>query len=306
MVTQELNVPHWTKENIPSQEGRLAIITGANSGIGFESARLLAEAGARVILACRSSKRGLDAVSRIKQTVDGADVVFEALDLADLHSVRQFANLILNSETKLDILINNAGVMYPDPSSKTKQGFELQLGVNHLGHFALTSHLTPLLLKTESSRVVTVASLMHKAGSINFDDLQWKTRRYNKWSSYGQSKLANLLFTKELDRRFRDHGSSARALSCHPGWTRTELQRNASFVNALGFLAMDAEAGALTTLRAAVDSSLEGNSYIGPKGFMEAWGPPDHVSRTAEAEDDAVARRLWDESAKLTGVQPVI
>ncbi len=285
-----------TTLSIPDLTGRRAIVTGANSGIGHATARALAAAGASVVLAVRDVKRGLAAAA----TMPGKTEVRE-LDLASLASVQAFAAAWSG---RIDLLINNAGVMAP-PLTRTEDGFELQFGTNHLGHFALTN----LLLERVVGRVVSVSSTGHRWGRIDFDDLNWERKPYNAWRAYGQSKLANLLFTAELQRRLTAAGSSVLATAAHPGYAATNLQfhsgnRFMDILSGIGnrFLAQSAEAGALPTLYAAV-SDVPGNSFAGPGGFMEQRGAPKLVAPAEAAQDMDVARRLWLASEQLTGVR---
>ena len=284
----------WTPADLPSQDGRTAIVTGANSGIGLAAARELARAGARVVLAVRDTSKG----DRAAQSIGGATEV-RRLDLADLASVREFAGGV---DFDVDLLINNAGVMAV-PESRTADGFEMQIGTNHLGHFALTN----LLLPRVTDRVVTVASGAHRMGQIDLDDLNWEGRRYDRWRAYGQSKLANLLFTLELQRRLDDAGSDVRAVAAHPGWSATNLQshtgsRIQGLFMAIGnkLIAQSEEQGAWPTLYAATED-LAGAAYVGPDGFQEGRGHPKLVGRSGAASDADTARRLWDLSEKLTG-----
>ena len=276
-------------------DGRTVVVTGANSGIGLAAARELAWVGAHVVLAVRDPERG----ERAAGTVPG-DREVRQLDLADLASVRAFAEAWSGP---LDVLINNAGVMAV-PQGRTADGFELQLGTNHLGHFALTG----LLLPSITDRVVTVSSGAHRMGRIDLDDLNWERRRYRRWPAYGQSKLANLLFTLELERRLIEAGSSVRALVAHPGWAATNLQGrsgnrvlDAAMRAANRFFAQSDAMGALPTLYA-VAEDLPGGSYVGPDGRAEQRGHPTVVGRSAAAQDVDVARRLWERSEQLTGV----
>jgi NAD(P)-dependent dehydrogenase (short-subunit alcohol dehydrogenase family) len=285
----------WTTADIPSQTGRTAVVTGANSGLGLATARALAGAGARVVLAVRDTSRGEQAAA----TIDG-DVEVARLDLADLESVRTFA---AGWTGDLDVLVNNAGIMMV-PAGTTVDGFELQFGTNHLGHFALTNLLLPHL----TDRVVTVASSMHRAGNIDLDDLNWQHRPYSATGAYAQSKLANLLFTLELQRRLTASGSAVRALAAHPGWAATNLQgRSQNWVldraMKLGnrLIAQSDEQGALPSLAAAV-LDLPGGSYLGPSGRNEMRGHPTLVGRTPSASDPELARKLWTASAELNGV----
>jgi NAD(P)-dependent dehydrogenase (short-subunit alcohol dehydrogenase family) len=283
----------WTAANIPSQDGRTVVITGANSGIGAITARELARAGARVIIACRNTAKGAAAAAAMTGTVE-----VRALDLADLSSVRAFADGV----PELDVLINNAGVMAL-PLRRTADGFEMQIGTNHLGHFALTG----LLLDRIRDRVVTVASGAHRVGRIRLDDLNWERGRYQRWLAYGQSKLANLLFTYELQRRLSAAGSSIRALAAHPGYARTNLQSHTESIQdrlmAIGnrLLAQSADMGALPTLYAAV-VDLPGGTYIGPDGRFEQSGHPKIVQSNSASRNTDTAARLWDLSEQLTGV----
>jgi NAD(P)-dependent dehydrogenase (short-subunit alcohol dehydrogenase family) len=294
---------NWTYENIPDQDGRIAIVTGANTGIGFETARALALKGARVVLACRSRKRGEAALERIAAQRPKGQVEFGALDLADLDSVHAFAERFAQDNRRLDLLINNAGIMWC-PQGTTEQGFELQFGVNHLGHFALTLRLLAQLYAAPIARVVTVSSQAHRRGRIALDDLNFVERGYDARAAYAQSKLANLLFTFELQRRFDTAGANTMAVAAHPGWTTTDLQRHASWVRVLSrFVAMSATRGALPTLRAATDSNARGAEYFGPDGFYEMRGDPERVGTTAAAQDCTVAARLWTVSEELTGLR---
>jgi NAD(P)-dependent dehydrogenase (short-subunit alcohol dehydrogenase family) len=285
----------WTAADIPSQAGRTVVVTGANSGLGLVTARELARTGAAVVLAVRDPSRGEQAAA----SMDG-DVTVRRLDLADLESVRAFAAAWSG---ELDVLINNAGIMMV-PAAVTIDGFELQFGTNHLGHFALTN----LLLPHVTDRVVTLSSNLHRSGTIDLDDLNWHSRPYSANGAYAQSKLANLLFTLELQRRLAAAGSRVRALGAHPGYAATNLQgRSGSRLKdgamKLGnrILAQSDEGGALPTLAAAT-RDLPGGSYVGPSGFREMRGNPTLVGRTAAASDPELARQLWEESARLTGV----
>ncbi len=292
----------WTTEQMGEQRGRVALVTGANSGIGFETARALAAKGATVIVACRDRVKGEQAVAAIHRKHPSATVELMLLDLAALAAVRAFADQFLHRFDRLDLLINNAGVMMP-PLSRTADGFELQFGTNHLGHFALTGLLLKPLLKTPGSRVVTVASMAHRLGSLEFDDLQWQSRRYDKKRSYGQSKLANLLFTAELQRRLAAAGSGTLAVAAHPGWTHTDLQRHVRLFELLNpFMAMPPWQGALPTLYAATAPEVVPGGYYGPKGWFEVRGYPGPASSSAAARDEDAARRLWRISEELTGV----
>jgi NAD(P)-dependent dehydrogenase (short-subunit alcohol dehydrogenase family) len=276
--------------------GQTVIVTGANSGIGRAAAQAFAGAGARVVLAVRAIDRGQAAAGAM-----AGETEVRQLDLASLASVHEFATAW---EGDIDVLINNAGVMVP-PLTRTADGFELQFGSNHLGHFALTN----LLLEHVTGRVVTVSSTGHRMGSIDFDDLNWEHKPYRAWRAYGQSKLANLLFTAELQRRLTDAGSDVLATAAHPGYAATNLQfhsgnRMFDLLGAAGnrLLAQDEKGGALPTLYAAI-ADIPGNSFAGPGGFMEQRGAPKLVGRSSAAKDMEVAQRLWDVSGVLTGIR---
>jgi NAD(P)-dependent dehydrogenase (short-subunit alcohol dehydrogenase family) len=298
----------WTAAEIPDQHGRLAVVTGANSGLGTATARELARAGAAVVAACRNVAKGEQAAAGIRADARDADIQVRELDLADLGSVRAFAEAFRDEHPRLDLLINNAGVMAP-PRRLTRDGFESQFGTNHLGHFALTGLLLARLLAAPAPRVVTVSSTGHRIGTIKFDDLQGE-RGYNNWRWYGQSKLANLLFCFELQRRATAAGTRLLSLASHPGYASTNLQfagpatwyeRGMGAVGNRVF-AQSAEMGALPTLYAATEPNILGGSFIGPDGFMEQRGHPQIVTAAKKAYDEAVARRLWEVSEQLTGV----
>ncbi len=298
----------WTLSDIPDQDGRCAVVTGANSGIGAIAARELARAGAHVILACRDTSKGDRVAEEIRGALAGARVEVAALDLADLESVRAFVNDLAADTTGIDLLVNNAGLMAP-PHRTTAQGFELQLGTNYLGHFALTGLLLDRLLSRPQPRVVTLSSNAHKLGKIDFDDLQ-SERGYNRWSAYNQSKLACLVFALELDRRARAAGAALRSLAAHPGYSATNLQSAAAPLTdrlimgvANRVVAQSAEHGALPTLRAATDPELEGGTYVGPDGWHEFRGSPVVVRPLDRALDLETAERLWEVSEELTGVR---
>ncbi|UCG25705.1 MAG: SDR family NAD(P)-dependent oxidoreductase [Chloroflexota bacterium] len=296
---------HWTIEDMPDQSGRIAIVTGANSGIGYETARALAHKGGEVIMACRN----LDKANAAAETVQGENpagsVVVMELDLGDLDSVDAFVAGFKARYDRLDLLINNAGVMHP-PYGQTEQGFETQFGVNHLGHFALTGQLLDLIMPTEGARIITVSSMAHRFGEVNFDDLNAK-ENYRANAAYGQSKLANLLFTYELQRKLEAAGSDAIAVASHPGWTATNLQQNSGFIRFLNrFFAQTPEMGALPTLYAATAPEIQGGDYCGPSRFVETVGPPKKVKSNGSSHDAAVAARLWTVSEEMTGVQILV
>jgi NAD(P)-dependent dehydrogenase (short-subunit alcohol dehydrogenase family) len=296
----------WTAKDIPDQSGRNAIVTGANSGLGLVTARELARAGASVVMACRNLDKGHAAIEQVRAAVPDAQVQLEELDLASLESVRGFAERYRATHDGLDLLINNAGVMAP-PRRRTADGFELQFGTNHLGHFLLTTLLLDLMEGREDARVVTLSSTAHKMGRISFDNLGGD-RRYFRWNAYGQSKLANLLFALELDRRLRQKDSTVKSLAAHPGYASTNLQSAAAplvdrLVMKVGntVIAQNDEMGALPQLFAATERGLEGGTYIGPDGPGEQRGHPTIVSPNGRAQDEDTARRLWLVSEELTG-----
>ena len=294
------NQQKWTTEQIPDQSGKTVIVTGANSGIGYEAGAALAQKGARVILACRSLEKGQIAAAKIYDPK--GEVSIKQLDLADLSSVMRFADDFMAEHERLDILINNAGVM-AIPYRQTADGFEMQFGTNHLGHFALTARLFPLLEKTPESRVVTVSSNLHVVGKINFDDLN-SEKSYQKWSAYGQSKLANVLFAYELQRRSSQNGDNPISMAVHPGYAATNLQKDSwffSFTNK--FWAQSQEMGALPTLYAATYPDIHGGEYIGPDGFLAQRGYPQVARSSKRSYDIETAQRLWQVSEEMTGVR---
>jgi NAD(P)-dependent dehydrogenase (short-subunit alcohol dehydrogenase family) len=302
----------WTAADMPDQHGRTALVTGANSGIGFHQVLELARKGAHVLLASRDAGRGRAAHAAILQEVPAASVELVQLDLADLDSVARLAGQVLGRGAGLDLLINNAGVMAVPHRRTTAQGFELQLGTNHLGHFALTGRLLPALLARPGSRVVTVSSLNHRWGSIRLDDLQ-SEHGYGPWRAYNQSKLANALFTLELDRRLRAAGAGTISVGAHPGYAHTGLQYHGPRLGGGGisarmlglatrFAAQPAAQGALPVLRAATDPQAQGGDYYGPGGLGEGRGSPRKVAYSTTAHNEQLARRLWQASEALTGV----
>ncbi|HUP83165.1 MAG TPA: oxidoreductase [Candidatus Limnocylindria bacterium] len=288
----------WTAADLADQSGKTVIVTGANSGLGQVTASELARVGAHVILACRNTDAGAKAAAEMT-----GDVEVRALDLADLESVQAFASSV---DQPIDILINNAGVM-ATPQKKTAQGFELQFGTNHLGHFALTGLLLDRLRQAPSPRVTVLSSAAHRIGKLNFDDLQ-SEQKYSRWSAYGQSKLANLMFAYEFARRAKAAGSPITVTAAHPGYASTKLQsKTESFMDrvmAVGnaLLAQSAEAGAWPTLYAAT-MDIPSGSYVGPDGFQQQRGKPKLVGSTAASRDEAAAKRLWEVSEELTGVR---
>ena len=300
----------WTAARIPSQHGRVAVVTGANSGLGLATARALARRGARVVMGCRDAAKGEAARAQIAADVPGADVLVEPLDLADLASVAEFARRQLDRDPRLDLLINNAGIMGV-PQGRTRDGFELQFGTNHLGHFALAARLHGAIARTPGSRVVTVTSLGYRIGRIDFDDPEM--RRYDRWRAYGRSKLANLLFAYEYQRRLDAAGSGAKSVSAHPGYAATNLQRieastwlqhayNWIVATSNRTLAMSAEAGALPQLYAATAPDAAPGGFYGPARWWGMRGAPAPQRSTPFARDHELAERLWKWSEELVGV----
>lgn len=290
----------WTINDIPNLQGKVAVVTGANTGLGKETARALAGKKAVVILAVRNRQKGDFAAEDIRRSNPDAELTVMELDLSSLDSVKAFADAFTAEFEALDLLINNAGVMMP-PYSRTADGFELQFGTNHLGHFALTGYLLPLLKAGKDARIVNVSSGAHHWGNLNFDDLNWENREYRKGAAYGDSKIANLYFTYELSRKLKE--SEIRVLAAHPGWTATDLQRHSglfSFLNPL--FAQKPAMGALPTLRAATDPKAESSEYYGPDGRREIKGYPVKVASNDLSRNPDIAARLWKVSEQLTSV----
>jgi len=299
----------WTIANIPPQRGKLAVVTGATGGLGYQTAIRLAQAGAEVVLTGRNEAKGREAVSKIRNQFPDAKISFEAFDLANLASVADFARRFATTHASLDLLINNAGVMALPTRQTTADGFEMQFGTNYLGHYALTAQLLPLLRSSHQPRVVSLSSIAHRTGFIQFSDLQGE-RFYSPWKAYNQSKLAMLMFALELQRRSDAAGWNLISTASHPGWARTDL-----FANGPGFglisvasqfaaplFSQSAESGALPTLFAATSPQAEGGGYYGPNGLYELRGPPAPARIMPQARDKAAAAKLWDVSQQLTGV----
>jgi len=304
---------HWTTDDMPRQTGRLAVITGATGGLGFETALALAGAGAQVVLTGRNAAKGSAALAAIRAQYPAASIAYEHLDLASLASVREFAERFAGEHDALDLLVNNAGVMTPPARQTTADGFELQFGTNYLAHFALTAQLLPVLRNGRQARVVNLSSIAHKLrAAIHFDDLQW-ARRYDPWAAYGQSKLAMLMFALELQRRSDANGWGLLSNAAHPGFARTDLIANGpgadgcmQTVNRLTIqplMSHSAAAGALPTLLAATAPEAMPGGYYGPSGLFELKGPPGVAAIAPRAQDRAVAARLWDVSEALTNLR---
>ena len=299
----------WTAANIPDLTGKVVAVTGASSGIGFEAAKEFARKGAETILACRSPERGQRAVDAIRAEVPGARADLMLLDLASLTSIERFAIAFSERYSRLDMLANNAGVM-GGPYAQTEDGFERQVGTNHLGHFALTGRLLDVLLATPEARVVNVSSLAHRRGQIDLDDLLYEKGGYGGWTAYFRTKLLNLLFTYELQRRLERAGAEAHSLAAHPGFTATHLGDDLAnrwkfewWYRLFNVLVQGPAMGALPTLRAATDPEAKGGQYFGPGGLFEERGRPVVVTSSEASHNEADARRLWAISEDLTGVR---
>ena len=301
----------WNKANMPDLNGKVAIVTGANSGLGYEVTKGLAEKGATVVLACRDQAKATTAVAQLRREVPGTDLLIMELDLADLASIQRFATAFAQRYDRLDLLCNNAGLM-AIPRRETKDGFEMQFGTNHLGHFALTGHLIDLVMRTPGARVVNVSSGLHQQGKMNFDDLMGK-QQYREGDAYSQSKLANLLFAYELERKLRATAVTAISVGTHPGYAATNLQGVGPAMSgsrakawlmkaANAIFAQSAEMGALPLLMTATDPTINGCDYIGPTGTLGMRGYPAKVRSSPASYDEAAAQRLWAVSEALTGV----
>ena len=295
----------WSEDSIPDQTGRVAVVTGSNSGLGEQTATMLGRKGATVVVACRNLGKGEEAMGRMRQAGVTGELQMVGLDLASLSSVRKAAEEITDRFDRLDLLVNNAGLMATDKGT-TEDGFEMQLGVNHLGHFAFTAHLMPLLLATPGSRVVNVSSMGHRMGKLVLDDLMFERRGYSRWPAYFQSKLANLLFTAELHRRLQAAGAGTAALTAHPGGSNTDLGTEGSgLVNKMlryvAPLGQSAYAGALPIVRAATDPSAKSGEFYGPNLMARGHAVLETPSKRARNAGDA--RALWEKSEELTGVR---
>ncbi|MCG8392952.1 MAG: oxidoreductase [Pseudomonadales bacterium] len=293
----------WRPDRIPDLTGKTILVTGANSGIGLEAVKLFAANGAEVIMACRNTGKAEAAADDVRGSVPDAKLVIMALDLADLASVSAFANAVKERFSKLDVLLNNAGLMAP-PLQRTKDGFEIQFGTNHLGHFALTGQLLDLLEAADAPRVVQISSLAHRGGKLMWGNLNAE-KKYARWPFYGQSKLANLIFAKDLNRRLEKSGSKIRAYAAHPGYSATHLQDTVpagGLFNAI--MAQSAEKGCLPGVMAATSPDVKPGGYYGPDGrILELRGYPAPAYARKITDNQQVAQRLWDESEKLTGIR---
>jgi NAD(P)-dependent dehydrogenase (short-subunit alcohol dehydrogenase family) len=299
---------NWTTKNIPSQKGKTILITGANSGLGFEASKVLSGKGAMVIMAVRNLQKGKEAEEKIKKENPNALLSLMQLDLADFDSIRKFSDAFHATYSQLHVLMNNAGVMAPVKRELTKQNYEVQFGANHLGHFLLTGLLLDVLKNTPNSRIAVQSSLVHKhkqygGADIKFDDLNWE-KSYNKDHAYGQSKLANLLFAYELDRKLKEHHIKTIVTAAHPGYTSTNLQKNYGFLVSVilnSLIAMPVHQGTLPILRAATEEGLKGSEFFGPTKMGEIKGYPELVESSDKSYDKELAANLWEVSEKLTG-----
>lgn len=293
----------WDKNLIPNQKGEIIIITGASSGLGKETARVLSKKQAEVIIAVRNLKKGKKVIEEMLNENPNAKLTLKKLDLSNLESVREFAKDIINEYTQLNVLINNAGVMF-SPYSETKDGFELQMGTNHFGHFALTGLLMPLLKKSDNSRVVMLSSSGHTMGNINFSDINWGNRKYNPHKAYGDSKIANLYFTYELAKKLEKSANHPKVTVAHPGWTATELQRHSGVMSVLNnFFSQKVDMGILPILRAAFDESAKPGDFFGPKDFFHMKGYPMKHRSNKLSYNMEKAKKLWEISELMTGVK---
>ena len=292
----------WSVKNIPDQTGRVVIITGSTSGIGKAGTKILAQKNAKVIMAVRNVAKGEAVVQEIRSSLQKADIEVRKLDLSDLDSVRAFSKGVINDYEHLDILINNAGIMLC-PFSRTKNGFEIQMGTNHLGHFALTGLLMPLLKKTKGSRIVSTSSAGHRVANIKLEDINWEKRKYKTNIAYADSKIANLYFAYELARRLEGEPNAPVVTASHPGWTRSELQRHSGVLRFLNiFFSQGPEQGILPSLRGAIDPNAKSGDYYGPSRFFEMHGSPVKVKSNKRSYDTEAARKLWEISEELTQV----
>ncbi|MDB4599005.1 oxidoreductase [Candidatus Pseudothioglobus singularis] len=298
-----MNRENWNESNIPDQSGKIFIVTGTTSGLGEETVRVLSRKNATIIMAARNISKADSVAKEILAENKNAKIDIEELDLSSLESVKNFSHLIIKKYKSLDCLINNAGIM-ACPYSKTKDGFEIQIGTNHLGHFALTGQLISLLKKTPNSRVVNVSSIAHTSGNIDFDDLNWEKRKYRTWSAYSDTKLANLYFTYELSRKLEEDKGNPIILASHPGWTATDLQRYSGVANFMNiFLGQKVKIGALGGLRAATDLTAKSNDYFGSPSMGGMKGHPVLVKSNELSYNTNNAKKLWKLSEELTGVR---
>ena len=295
--------PNWNASHIPDQKGKIVIITGSTSGVGKETARTMAGKKATVIMAVRNVAKGRDVENEIRMENPNANISTRELNLSSLSSIKAFAEDFNRDHDQLDILINNAGIMLC-PFSRTEDSFEIQMGTNHLGHFALTGHLMPLLKKTKGSRITNTSSLGHRGGNIDFSDLNWEKRKYKSGQAYADSKIANLYFTFELVRKLKNNHIAPIVTSSHPGWTRSELQRHSRLMRLLNIpFSQGPDQGSLPCLRSVIDPDSVPGDYYGPSRLFEFKGPPVKVKTNSRSKDEQAAQKLWALSEELTGVR---
>ncbi len=293
---------NWSIDNIPDLKNKVIIVTGATSGLGKEAVKILSGKGATIIMPARNTEKAKTVCADILKINPNAKIDVRYLDLSSISSIKSFSDEINRDYNRLDILINNAGIMYC-PYAKTRDGFEMQMGTNHLGPFVLTAYLLPLLTSTPNARIVNTSSLAHLTGNINFEDINWEKRKYNTMQAYADSKIANLYFTYELARKLREKANATLVVTAHPGWTKTELDRHIGIVGIISsIVGQKVEAGVLPTLRAAVDPEVTNGDYFGPAGFREMRGKPIKVKSNEKSNEEALAKKLWDISEKLTGI----
>lgn len=294
---------NWNSNNIPDLKGKVVIITGATSGLGKEATKILAQKNATVVMAVRNTKKAETVLQEIKQTSLNAKIDIKEMDLTSLESVKHFADKILSSYHRLDVLINNAGIM-ACPFDKTKDGFEIQMGTNHLGHFALTGLLMPLLEKTNNARIVATSSIGHRLGNIDFEDINWRKRKYSPTQAYSDSKLANLYFAYHLVKKLKAEHKDIKITAAHPGWTRTDLQKHTWYMRMLNpIFSQGTDQGVLPTLRAAFDTDANSGDYFGPSRFFEMHGSPIVVQSNKHSHGVEEAKKLWDISESLTKIK---
>ncbi|MFN0050056.1 MAG: oxidoreductase [Cytophagales bacterium] len=294
---------NWTTQQIPNLTGKNIIVTGATSGLGKEISKVLAQKGATVIMAVRNTEKAKLVCDEISKNYSNAKLIIKKLDLSSLKSINLFSTEINNEFGHLDILINNAGVMYC-PYSKTQDGFEMQMGTNHLGPFALTIQLLPVLFKTPNSRIINTSSLAHLTGNINFDDIHWEQRKYKTMQAYADSKIANLYFSYELASKLEDKPNAPLVIAAHPGWVKTELDRHIGWVGIVSsIIGQKPEMGILPTLMASFDPEANNGDYYGASGFREMRGFPKKVQSNVKSRDETLAKKLWELSEELTGIK---
>lgn len=293
---------NWSTQQIPDLSGKNIIVTGATSGIGKEAVKVLSGKGATIIMPARNTEKAKSVRTDILRIHPNAKIDIRNLDLSSLKSIRSFSDEINRDYDRLDVLVNNAGIMYC-PYSKTSDGFEIQMGTNHLGPFALTTNLLPLLTKTPNARIINTSSLAHLTGNIDFEDFNWENRKYQTMQAYADSKIANLYFTYELAKKLKDQANTPLVIAAHPGWTKTELDRHNGIVAFIStIVGQKVEIGVLPTLRAVVDPEAKSGDYFGPAGFRGMRGNPVKVKSNAVSHDEALAKKLWNISEKLTGI----